>query len=41
MTAAEPIAVPPFAVISGAQVEQALRGREKEIVALADPVRAA
>ncbi len=36
MTAAEPIAVPPFAVISGAQVEQALRGREKEIVALVE-----
>jgi ornithine cyclodeaminase len=36
MTAAERIAVPPFAVISGAQVEQALRGREKEVVALVE-----
>jgi ornithine cyclodeaminase len=30
----EPITVPPFAVISGAQVQQALQGREKEIVEL-------
>lgn len=35
MTAA-PIAVPPFAVIPGAQVERALRGREKEIVELVE-----
>jgi 2,3-diaminopropionate biosynthesis protein SbnB len=30
----EPITVPPFAVISGAQVHDALRGREKQIVEL-------
>ena len=36
MTAAEQVAVPPFAVISGAQVEQALRGREREVVALVE-----
>jgi 2,3-diaminopropionate biosynthesis protein SbnB len=30
----EPITVPPFAVISGAQVQDALRGREKQIVEL-------
>jgi ornithine cyclodeaminase len=43
MTATEPArsatgaaGVPPFAVISGAQVEQALQGREKEIIALVE-----
>src|SRR6185437_980158 len=43
MTATEPArsaagaaAVPPFAVISGAQVERALQGREKEIIALVE-----
>ena len=30
----EPITVPPFAVISGAQVQDALQGREKQIVEL-------
>lgn len=29
---AGPVTVPPFAVVSGAQVQQALRGREKQIV---------
>ncbi|MFE9018028.1 2,3-diaminopropionate biosynthesis protein SbnB [Streptomyces sp. NPDC007808] len=29
-----PVTVPPFAVVSGGQVQQALRGREKQIVAL-------
>jgi ornithine cyclodeaminase len=33
---AEPIAVPPFSVISGAQVQQALRGREKLITELVE-----
>jgi ornithine cyclodeaminase len=33
---AEPLSVPPFAVISGAQVQQALRGREKQIVDLVE-----
>lgn len=32
----EPIAVPPFAVIPGAQVRQALQGREKQIVELVE-----
>jgi 2,3-diaminopropionate biosynthesis protein SbnB len=32
----EPPAVPPFAVISGAQVQRALQGREKEIVELVE-----
>jgi N-[(2S)-2-amino-2-carboxyethyl]-L-glutamate dehydrogenase len=43
MTATEPArsaagaaAVPPFAVISGAQVEQALQGREQQIIALVE-----
>lgn len=31
-----PITVPPFAVISGAQVQRALQGREKEIVELVE-----
>ena len=30
----EPITVPPFAVISGAQVQHALQGREDQIVQL-------
>ena len=34
--AAEPITVPPFSVIPGAQVMQALRGREQEVVALVE-----
>ncbi|MFF0149647.1 ornithine cyclodeaminase [Amycolatopsis sulphurea] len=33
---AEPITVPPFAVISGAQVHQALSGRESQIVELVE-----
>ncbi|GEL16742.1 2,3-diaminopropionate biosynthesis protein SbnB [Pseudonocardia asaccharolytica] len=33
-TGPEPTAVPPFAVISGAQVQRALAGREKQIVEL-------
>lgn len=33
---AEPVAVPPFAVISGAQVQQALTGREREVVDLVE-----
>ncbi|HKS48246.1 MAG TPA: 2,3-diaminopropionate biosynthesis protein SbnB [Amycolatopsis sp.] len=33
---AEPVTVPPFAVISGAQVRQALHGREPEIVAVVE-----
>ena len=33
---AEPITVPPFAVISGRQVQDALHGREKEIVELVE-----
>lgn len=33
---AEPLGVPPFAVISGAQVQQALQGREKQIVDLVE-----
>ena len=32
----EPVTVPPFAVISGAQVQQALQGREKQIVELVE-----
>jgi N-[(2S)-2-amino-2-carboxyethyl]-L-glutamate dehydrogenase len=32
----EPIGVPPFAVISGAQVQDALQGREKQIVELVE-----
>ncbi len=32
----EPITVPPFAVISGAQVQHALQGREKQIVELVE-----
>jgi ornithine cyclodeaminase len=32
----EPLTVPPFAVIPGAQVTQALRGREKQIVELVE-----
>ncbi|MET7717271.1 2,3-diaminopropionate biosynthesis protein SbnB [Streptomyces sp. NPDC005407] len=32
----EPITVPPFAVISGAQVQRVLQGREKEIVELVE-----
>ena len=35
-TAAEPLVVPPFSVIPGAQVKQALQGREKEIVDLVE-----
>ena len=30
------VTVPPFAVISGAQVQQALQGREREIVELVE-----
>ena len=33
---AEPITVPPFSVISGAQVKQVLHGREKQIVELVE-----
>jgi ornithine cyclodeaminase len=33
---AEPITVPPFSVIPGAQVKQALQGREKQIVELVE-----
>jgi hypothetical protein len=32
----EPISVPPFAVVSGAQVLDALAGREKQIVELVE-----
>jgi ornithine cyclodeaminase len=32
----EPITVPPFAVISGAQVQRALHGREKQVVELVE-----
>ena len=32
----QPLAVPPFAVIPGAQVQHALRGREKEVVELVE-----
>ena len=32
----EPITVPPFAVVSGAQVQDALEGREKQIVELVE-----
>ena len=32
----EPITVPPFAVISGAQVQDALQGRETQIVELVE-----
>lgn len=35
-TAAQPRTVPPFAVISGAQVQHALQGREKHIVELVE-----
>lgn len=35
-TVTQPSTVPPFAVISGAQVQQALRGREKHIVELVE-----
>jgi 2,3-diaminopropionate biosynthesis protein SbnB len=35
-TTAMPTSVPPFSVISGAQVQHALQGREKEIVALVE-----
>ncbi|MFH9962533.1 2,3-diaminopropionate biosynthesis protein SbnB [Streptomyces mirabilis] len=35
-TPAAPITVPPFAVIPGAQVQRALRGREKQIVELVE-----
>lgn len=31
-----PVTVPPFAVISGAQVQRALHGREKQIVELVE-----
>jgi 2,3-diaminopropionate biosynthesis protein SbnB len=34
--AAVPVAVPPFAVVSGAQVRQALEGREREVVDLVE-----
>jgi len=33
---AGPLSVPPFAVVSGAQVRQALKGREKEVVELVE-----
>jgi hypothetical protein len=33
---AEPVAVPPFAVVSGGQVQRVLSGRESEIVALVE-----
>jgi 2,3-diaminopropionate biosynthesis protein SbnB len=33
---AGPVTVPPFAVVSGAQVQQALQGREKQIVELVE-----
>lgn len=32
----EPVTVPPFAVVSGGQVQQALQGREKQIVELVE-----
>ena len=32
----EPLTAPPFAVISGAQVQHALQGREKQIVELVE-----
>jgi N-[(2S)-2-amino-2-carboxyethyl]-L-glutamate dehydrogenase len=35
-TRTEPLTVPPFAVISGAQVRRALQGREKEVVELVE-----
>ncbi len=35
-TISDPLTVPPFAVISGAQVQGALQGREREIVALVE-----
>lgn len=35
-TASRPLTVPPFAVIAGAQVQQALQGREKQIVELVE-----
>ena len=35
-TTSEPITVPPFAVISGAQVQHALQGRENQIVELVE-----
>ena len=34
--ASDPLTVPPFAVISGAQVQGVLQGREKEIVELVE-----
>ena len=34
----EPLTVPPFAVIPGAQVQQALLGREKEVVELVEAI---
>jgi N-[(2S)-2-amino-2-carboxyethyl]-L-glutamate dehydrogenase len=34
----QPLTVPPFAVIPGAQVQQALRGREKEVVELVEAI---
>jgi N-[(2S)-2-amino-2-carboxyethyl]-L-glutamate dehydrogenase len=36
ISAAEPKTVPPFAVIPGAQVQQVLRGREKQVVELVE-----
>ena len=36
MTTTLPAAVPPFAVISGGQVQRVLQGREKEIVELVE-----
>jgi len=36
MTTTPPAAVPPFAVISGGQVQRVLQGREKEIVELVE-----
>lgn len=35
-TMPEPLTVPPFAVISGAQVRDALQGRERQIVELVE-----
>ena len=35
-TAAEPKTVPPFAVIPGAQVQEVLQGREKQVVQLVE-----
>lgn len=36
LDAAEPVTVPPFAVIPGAQVQQALHGREQQVVELVE-----